>query len=325
MKRIVIFFLPIFYLLFSSCEKEELPITPHDPGDIITATVNMDASYKWQIYFDLKTNSIVSQNLKSDWDLGFEASTAGFHVVLNTSKGMYAWNTGDTNFATISDTLGFSFHKKWDETSGNLDSTAIGDWRNTGNVFIIDRGYNELGLHQGFRKIIFQSVDTMNYIIQFANMDGSDEAIYQITKNDNYNFTFFSFNNLGETKIIEPPKSDWDICFTQFTYIFYDEIPITPYLVTGCLLNRYNTQAKMDSAIDFNDIDYDYAVSKTLSILINEIGYGWKGFNGVSYVTYPEMNYIILDSEGEYFKLHFIDFYNSLGVKGNPTFEFQRL
>ncbi|HET8962741.1 MAG TPA: hypothetical protein VFM99_02505, partial [Chitinophagales bacterium] len=60
MKRVLIFFLPIFYLLFSSCEKEELPITPHDPGDIITTSVNMDASYKWQIYFDLKTNTIVS-------------------------------------------------------------------------------------------------------------------------------------------------------------------------------------------------------------------------------------------------------------------------
>lgn len=101
------------FLLFS-CKKEELPVLAHDPRNVTTATVNMESNYKWQLFYDLKTNTVVGQNLKTSWDLGFEATPSGYRIILNTSKAMFARNTGNTDFTDITDTIGFTVNKKWD-------------------------------------------------------------------------------------------------------------------------------------------------------------------------------------------------------------------
>ncbi len=314
-------------VLLASCERDEIPIAPHDPGDVLTASVAMESDYKWQIYFDLATNSVVGENLKVKWDLGFETSVDGYHVVLNTAKLMYAYPTGKTDFVAVADTNGITENHIWDEASGNLDSTAIGDWRNKGEVYIIDRGYNPLGQHRGYRKMIFQSVDESSYTVRFAKLDGTLDTTLTIPKDGAYNFSFLTFDNGGEILEIEPPKNTWDIVFTQYTHIFYDEEPIIPYLVTGCLINRHNTKAILDGSIAFEDITFEYAQGKMLSSNINSIGYDWKfyDFDTGSYLVFPEMNYIIQDSDGYYYKLHFVDFYDTQGQKGSPKFEFQRL
>ncbi len=320
MKRLLLFLFP---LALVSCEKDELPVPTHVPGDVITSTVNMGQDYRWQIYFDLGTNRVVGQNLKSIWDLGFETSPAGYHVVLNTSKAMFALNTGNADISQVNDTAGFSAGKSWDEASGNFDSTAIGDWRATQPVYILDRGYNESGQHQGFRKLQLQSVNAWGYTIRFAQLNGSGDTTFFIPKDTTYNFTFLSFGNGGELVNVEPPKAEWDLVFTQYLHIFHD--PVTPYLVTGCLLNRYATTAARDSLTAFSAIRYQQVSSYTLSPDVNTIGYDWKTFSGNTFTTNPGMNFIIRDQSGFFYKLHFTDFYDANGVKGNPEWEFRQL
>ena len=317
-----IYLICFIVLTFSSCVKEELPISKHDPGDVITNTVNMSSNYKWQVYFNLKNNTVVSENLKISWDLGFETTLNGYRITLNSSKAMYAAKTNQTDFTLVTDTIGFNTNKNFDSPTGDMERTAIGDWRLIPNqVYLIDRGYNELGSHKGFRKIVFQSVDDYSYTIRFSQLNGSGETTLQITKDNNYNFTFISFTT-SSTVIVEPPKKDWDIVFTQ-----YLEQLSTPYLVAGCLLNRHETTAKADSITSFSAINYDFAQTQVLSYNINVIGYDWKEYNFTtsSYLVFPSKNYIIKDQNGFYYKLHFIDFYNASGIKGNPTFEFQKL
>jgi hypothetical protein len=313
-----------FILTLFSCKKDELPVPAHNPGNVVTATVNMESNYKWQLFYNLKTNTVVSQNLKTTWDLGFETTENGYRIILNTSKAMFVRNTNNINFTSINDTLGFSANKKWDEASGNLDSTAIGDWRNTNIAYIIDRGYDESGVHQGFRKIQFQLVDANKYLVRFSKLNGTEDVTLQINKDSTYNFTFLSFNS-NNTIIVEPPKSTWDLEFTQYTHIFYDEIPVKPYLVTGCLLNRYKTSAKMDSLNSFAAINLTYAQNYILSPNINTVGYNWKTYINGTYITNTKMNYIVKSNEDLYYKLHFIDFFNNSGVKGSPKWEFQKL
>lgn len=315
-------FVSFLFIGFFSCKKEELPVPKHDPGNVLTSTVDMDATYKWQVYFDLETNSVVGQNLKTAWDLGFENGVSGFHIVLNTSKFMFACNTGSSDFSSIIDTLGYQSNRKWDSPSGRLDSTAIGNWQGMNNVYIIDRGYNEIGAHQGFRKIQFLSVDATSYTVRFALLSGEGDTNLVINKNDDYNLTLLSFST-ANTVLIEPPKYSWDLVFTQYTHIFYH--PTEPYLVTGCLLNRYNTECVVDSVSAFSDIVFDGINYSNFSNDINVIDYDWKTYIGGTYVTNSYKNYIIKDCEGFYYKLHFIDFYNQWGIKGNPKWEFQKL
>lgn len=318
----VVCFMAMLMMLIIACEKGELPVRKHDPGNVITATVDMDATYKWQLYFDLKTNKVVGKNLKTSWDLGFETSESGYHVVLNAAKFMFARNTNQTDFSLVTDTNGFYYNRKCDVTSGNIDSTAIGNWPAVSSVYIIDRGYNETGLHLGFRKVKLLSVNETHYSVRVANLNGTKDTTLIIKKNKAYNFSFLSFEKYTQP-VVEPPKSAWDVVFTQYIHEFYN--PYEPYLVTGCLLNRYQTFAVRDNVKSFNEIDFDAVNSYNFSAHLNSIGYGWKLFNGTNYTTDPQINYIIKDHEGIYYKLHFIDFYNQNGVKGNPVWEYQQL
>ncbi len=315
-----IYILLLKIVLFSSCEKVELPVQPHDPGDVITASVNMQEDYTLQIFYDLKTNRIVSQNLKTAWDLAFENSQDGYHVLLNSSKMMYAYNTGKKDFdaVTTKDTTG---NKKWDTPDGDLDNTAIGDWRQNRNVYIIDRGINSTGTRLGLWKIQFIDVNAGRYEVWIAPVSSGETSAVTITKDTTYNLSFLSFEDKKQL-MIEPPKNTWDIVFTQYMHIFTE--PLMPYLVTGCLLNRNATTAAVDTVREFQSIDISCIKTYSFTNNINTIGYSWKAFTGNTYVTYPAMNYIIQNHEGIYYKLHFIDFM-AAGVKGNPKWEYQQL
>ena len=60
----------------------------------------------------------------------------------------------------------------------------------------------------------------------------------------------------------------------------------------------------------------------------NAIGYDWKshafGAAG-NYTVNSNITYIVKDTDGNYYKLRFLDFYNNKGDKGYPKFEFSRI
>lgn len=319
-------YLLLLLLTLDSCIKKELPVPVHQSGDVTGATASMDPTYKYQVYFSLKNNAEVGRNLKTIWDIGFETGANGYHVVLNTSKSMFARNTGKTAFTSVSynDTAGFAANKKWDACNGEMDSTAIGDWRSDTNIYIIDRGFNELGQQQGMEKLQLLSVSSDSYTLRFAALDGTGDTTVTITKDTTYNLAFLSFSTRMQL-LVEPPKNSWDIAFTQYTYVFYDEVPPVPYLVTGCLLNRYNTMAVRDTNTGFKDIVFADLGRYSFAYDLSAIGYDWKTYNGSGYTINTGYNYIIHASEGVYYKLHFIGFYNNSGLKGNPAWEYQQL
>ena len=71
---------------FISCEKKEIPISRVDRGDVISNQLDLGLNYKNQIWFKLKTNSVVATNSKTDWDLAFSFSADAPSIYLNTSK-----------------------------------------------------------------------------------------------------------------------------------------------------------------------------------------------------------------------------------------------
>lgn len=307
-------------IMLTSCDKKELPVPAHEAGDIQTGKVNMEQDYRWQIFYDLQTNSIVSKNLKTSWDLAFENTANGFSIFLNSSKSMYAYNTGkaDINNITAMDTIS---RKAWDSPTGHADSTAIGNWQKANFVYIIDRGNSLTGTKLGLWKIRFLSVDNKKYTVQFGAVDDTELTTVYINKDTTYNLSFLSFEDKAQVAV-EPPKDKWDIVFTQYTHVFTD--PVQPYLVTGCLINRYNTSSVSDTSISFDAISISDVNEYKFSTLVNSIGYAWKAFTGTTYVTYSGMNYIIHNRDGFYYKLHFIDFLD-MGVKGSPKWEYQKL
>ena len=98
-------------------------------------------------------------------------------------------------------------------------------------------------------------------------------------------------------------------------------------MVTGVLANRNGVQTAQVFDKDFAEISSEDIGSYEFSDAIDVIGYDWKyyDFSLANYTINLDQNYIIKTTEGVFYKLHFIDFYNDNGDKGTPTFEIQKL
>lgn len=325
-------------LILSSCFKEDEKVEPYDRGDVVVKTIEMTQYYTYQTYFDLENGEEVEVNNKNEWDLSFECSKEGSHILLNTSAFMVAAKTGLKDFEQIPDTSGLLW--KFDKSDGDLDSTAIKSWfaieQNdtiySNEVYLIDRGYTDLAVLRGLKKVKFESINNDYYTFRYANLDGSDEHTFRIEKDPSSSFTCFSFNDGGKQLYFEPPYDTWDLVFTQYTtLLFTDEGDPYPYLVTGVLSNRVDVEVAIDTITPFADITIDLINDFEFSTILDKIGYEWKVLEGdvnsgnVSYNIVPDLAYIVKNRKGFYYKLRFTGFYNTEGQKGYPTIEFKLL
>lgn len=311
-------------VLLCSCEKKELPAPVFDRGDVITNQVDMGSTYKNQIWFSLSENRIISTNQRTDWDLAFEASANGNHIMLNGSKGMKVYKTTHTDLSQVTDTTGLEINSRIDAPSGKLDSTAFEGWENPNTVYVINRGYNESGVHQGYYKLKIASANTGNFTFDYGDVFGTQVMQGTVNKHPDYNFVMYSFST-GHEAYIEPKKTDYDLCFTYYTHFFIN--PFQYYQVAGVLNNAYRTRAMKIKDKPFQDIVISDTLGRQFSAERNAIGYDWKDFslNTNLYTVHPSFCYIIQDNKGYFYKLHFIDFYTTAGIKGAPKFEFKKL
>jgi hypothetical protein len=311
-------------VIFFSCEKKELPAPAYDRGDVLTAQVNMTSNYKNQIWFSLSENKIISTNFKTDWDIAFESSVTGNHIILNSALGMRVYKTTYSQLSQVTDTTGLGVNETVDSPTGNLDSTAIGNWELNNTVYIVNRGYSETGQVLGFYKFKIMAVSATNFVCEYGDVFGSQTYQATIIKDAQYNFNAYSFSS-HQPIFIEPLKSNYDLCFTHFTHVFTN--PLQFYQVTGVLSNTFGTRVARVVDRPFTEISINDTLGRLFSDYKNSIGYDWKTFdlNTNVYTVNASQCYIINDSKGFYYKLHFIDFYNSSGIKGYPTFEFKKL
>lgn len=315
----------LLLFLFTSCEKKEKPITLPAKGDGNVMQVDMGTDYDYQFYINLEQQRIVKVSEVQTWDIAFESGLTQYHVFLNGAKSVAAFNTNKTNFADVgyNDTLQAKTQWAFDSPIGSADSTAIGDWKISKPIYILR--LNESG--SKLRKFQILSEDQFQYQIAVGDIGSTTPAYLTVVKNFNQNFTYFSFDFLNTIQNIEPDKSTWDIVITRYHHTFYDQSPALPYQVNGILLNPTNTSAYKDSLLEYSSIDKNIALSMPLSSYRDVIGFDWKTYDidkGI-YTIVKKYNYIIKTQNDIYYKLHFLDFYNSAGVKGSPKFEFTRL
>jgi len=327
----------LFYILilFSlvSCLKEEEPITPFDRGGVKIGgiDINTNADYSKQIYYDIEKNEVVRTVNRSSWDLAFETTPSGYRILTNTASGMTVSKTGETDFNNVTNLSALTLNYKWDDASGNSDSLALKDWISSGTptneVFVINRGEKPNLVSRGVKKLKVISVSATDFVIEYANINGTDFQTKIIPKNTDKHYTAFSFEQGGEIVEVEPNKGDWDIVFTQYLATFYDLTPQLMYSVNGILINTKECKAVKVFDKEFNDINLSDVGIYTLNDSANAIGFEWKlyDFDAATYAVVPGMNFILQSKSGLYYKIRMIDFYSTSGIKGSPRFEFELL
>jgi len=292
--------------------------------------------YIYQCFFSLDSSKLTSIKPNDSWDIALDASASGWKININSANLYGVYPTGLSNFSSVSSVTEPEKYI-FDASSGFPDSTAFNKWLNrsvnpfqpTGEIFLI-------GKYTGIRynpewMVKFISYTDTSYTLQFAPLGGS--PVEKIIKKDPvYNKMYYSFSGGGKLVNIEPAKNAWDIYFTQYgTILFTNEGIPTPYFVRGVLINPNGVAVSIDSLSSFEEVDFQHASQLEFNNKTDIIGYQWKevkvDFNSGTavYITRSDINYIIRDVKGFLYKLRFIDFYNSSGKEGFPSFEMQKL
>ncbi len=312
-----------------SCFKEDEPVTAHKGESIV-----MDQSlYTYQSFFDLETRQVVAFNAVDAWDLGFESSDTGWHIIINSGKYLGIYNTGMTDFDGITSVPSSSVWK-FDKSDGNPDSTAIGEWLSPRTGLSYNKVY-VTGVYDGvkylpLKKIVFTSLSRGVYSFRYSNLDGTDPATFAITRDPSANFSYFSFANGGRQVLIEPEKSSWDLEFTQYmTTLYTDQGVPTPYFVRGVLINRNGVEVALDSLAGYSNITFADIPKQQFSRNSDAIGYDWKSVSitgtSADYDIRQNYTYIIRNNKGSYYKIRFTGYYNDFGSPGYPRFEMRAL
>lgn len=318
-------------LLLQSCFKEEELIPPHEQGDLVEGQVALGAFYEDQAYYDLQRNLEISASSILDWDLSFESAGGGWTVRLNSAKFMLAGNSGDTVFHAElhAEDLAMNF----DHSSGNADSTAMAacfvvtedSAQSSRLVYLLDRGSDAQGNALGHKKVQLDLLGE-DYLLRFADPDNQGDTTIRIRRDPAVDRVYFSFDH--GLRDIAPGPDQWSLLFTRYTTMLVtDEGEDYPYLVVGALINPNGVTAALDTIHDFMDLDINEVAELEFTTRQDVIGYEWKyyNFDAGLYTIEPDRHYVIRDRDGFFYKLRFVDFYSSEGVKGYPTFEFVRL
>lgn len=344
LKYTIHIFIFCLFALSSCFKKEDAVILPIGNSEVTTIFLGTD--YEKEMYFDIGTNTF-QERQSVDWDIRFESSPNGYGVFINNGNLISARKI-ELHYLTekkSADTNYFLNQKELvDAPDGKAINSAIGDWRTyrslgsdkTPGIYVIQLNYG-IGAKRFKRMQIVGSNDT-SYTVVFSDImnDNGDTITVgdtTIIKKDNTrNFTYYTFKNGGRiVKNAEPDKNTWDLVFTRYKHIFYGILPGNqpfPYRVSGVLSSPNKVVIARDSLTNFNDITHTAINNYNFSDNSNIIGYDWKshafGAAG-NYTVNSHITYIIKDTEGHFYKLRFLDFYDSKGEKGYPKFEFVRI
>jgi len=304
------------------------------PEGIKIGSVELGPQYSFNAYYNLSENKVVQTGTNLDFDLAFESSVYGWHILLNSGVFMHAGNTHTKNFEEVTSHNGLQM--KFDPSNGDIDSTAVGNWFEVNepdtqfykNVYVIDLGLDEIGNPLGYKKVVFENLTNAGYTLRHANLDGTDDFTTLISKDPTVNFVGFTFDNGGEVVHFEPLHHTWDLFFGQYTTMLYAGSEPYPYLVRGVLANRAGVQAAFyEGEKSFADFDYNDALSVNFPEALDGIGHDWKYYNLEEgfYSVRSENIYLIRDISGIFYKMHFLSYFNSDGETGYPQFEFMKL
>ncbi len=346
-------------VIFSSCSTDD---TPKEPIKIVIEGASVSPAIggpnqQNQVYIDLSTNTSLSAQ-RDSWDLGFYSGT-NFRVIINGSIYMAVAKLTETDIDAVNSsstevqglqpqvavgTFEASNTAFVDAPDGTITSTAIAEISDTdtnNNVYLVNLGYNVgtetpstgsvtvSGGHRGWKKIRILK-NGSDYILQYADLDASTHKEITISKNADYNFTFFSFDT--ESKVsVEPEKESWDLNFTIFT----NEIEgFGSYGYSDFVVNNVKAGAKayiidteIDNTLTYNDFTLNDVVDANFTNDQRSIGSSWRNGGGPGSLPSLKTNvfYVISDTNGNLYKLQFLALTNADGERGYPEFVYSLL
>lgn len=292
-----------------------------------TDSVSIGAGYAQQVWYSMENGEVKSEP-NDNWDLAFQVPGFTSSILANTSKENFAvfqspyaiddWGNVDTTGMRANWIELHNSTETWTEGALNHapeDEFDLG-WGTYNPVTHVVEGDSIYVLFTGqsWKKLKIDRLTSGVYEFTYADLDGSNEVIQEIDKDDysGKNFAYFSIDTQEELDR-EPASGSWDLTFS--TYIEF--VPM-PYSVTGVRHNLGVEVAQIDNT------PHDEAVHSQafFNDEINTIGNDWKSINMQTFQWEIDSTrtYFVKDQEGSIWKLYFTGF----GGSSNGNYHFSK-
>jgi len=304
-----------------------------------------------QVYVNLNTKS-ETKIRRDTWDFGFYSGD-DFHVKLNSSLYMFArplsfYDIDDVREADVvalkpwMNFLLAGSEKFMDHPSGDLNKLAIkpiAESDDENPVYLVKMG-NEIGTDipapgsvavagkdRGWKKIRILRRGN-DYLFQYADVNSNSHHEVLISKEDTFNFTFFSISN-GKVSV-EPARQNWTLNFTVTMEI--EPLPEGPDTAYGFsdyvkINSLGNVKAYRVSTSDYTYTDFTENQIEESKFSADEriIGSSWRKATPPERELITDIFYVIKDAQNHYYKLRFTALENENGLRGYPAFEYKLL
>ncbi|NNK89363.1 MAG: T9SS type A sorting domain-containing protein [Saprospiraceae bacterium] len=303
--------------------------------------VTVGSGYVWQAYYNFETGqaAIVENDA---WDIGFSNfGQIDGGIFINESVSFMAnpmvlylaptndWNEDISDTSVYVDSIAlFNPEQDWAEGAFNTpkdpDDFADYGWGTydpSTHAIMGDRVFVIKKRNGQYIKFMMNSLAGGMYDFRYANLDGSDERNFTITRSD-YADSPLIFFSLDTIDLLEDMPSNYDLIFQRYSAPLDAGDEIVQYTVTGVLLAP-GSEGLEAKGVDPITVDHKEYLSD-LTTIPSAIGHEWKYFDFASgWVVANDRVYFVKTRNDAYYKVFFTGFSGS--STGFFTFEVTEL
>jgi len=345
-----------FLSLVACSSDDDTPVEIPTVGATLQPAVG-GANQPNQVYLDLSSEESKAVN-RAAWDFGFSTGSE-FRVVINGSLKMAVKKlaTSDITLPQQSDAEVAVGAGTTAAANGYVDNptgvlagagagigTAIAEISATdadNKVYLVNLGFavsttkpatgsvSVDGDARGWKKVrILRSGN--GYKIQYADLASTTFTEKTISKDADFNFTFFSLGT-GSTVAVEPQKTKWDLNFTVFTNYLNAGTEVTygysDFITTNSKGGTQAYQVLTTADVTYAGFTKASVVEPNFTVSATDqrvIGANWRSGGGPT--TLPSVRtdrfYVVKDAAGNYYKVKFLAMTNEAGERGHVTLEY---
>ena len=292
-------------LSLAACFPKEDAITPTPR---VNKSVELDAGeYKNTVaFYSLDESKVIAEASPMDWDFYVDENV----IRLNYFRSMRVARFDDT-WDKLEDTAALTFrYLTYDHEE------TLTQWELIENqIYVVDYGMDNSFAPIGLTSVRFER--TADGVKIWHNAIGSDFEVFEDVNQSSF------YYNLREKNLLDlPTEREYDIAFGKYTDLVTVDNITQDYLIYGVIQGK---TLCYEEEIPFEDVQEDRFDLILPTTDKDVIGWDWKNFNLASggYEIVTNKTYVIASNAGFIYKLRFVNFYNSSGKSGHPTFEWE--
>jgi len=294
-------------LLLAACFPKEDAV---EPTPRINKSVMLDAGeYKNTVaFYSLDKAEVVAEASPMDWDFYIDEEV----IRLNYFRSMQVAKF-DQSWDKLEDTVGLDFRNLTYDSYERMSQWELAE----DQIYVVDYGLDNEFSPIGLTSVRFERTTTGIKIWQ--NAIGSDYETFE-----EVNEASFYYNIREKTTLDLPQETEYDVAFGKYTDLVTIDNITQDYLIYGAIQGKALAYYENEPFVNVKTEQFN-----AIRLMNNKdvLGWDWKNYNRPkdAYEIVDNRTYLIMSNAGFKYKLRFVNFYNTAGQSGHPTFEWELL